>query len=227
MTTRNHAHTDLAREWQPLVDDSANVIKLVHLAARFDSFDVEELRVEISRKRRLAYEQELEIQAARVGCPGRRARLTNNSIISEINEESKRDAASIVNTYNFDLATQLIKVRSETPTANRNTYASRLRPWKDARAKWKDPQINEWSTNTAVARAQTDFHDINSTFGTAQLRPRKAVCPICIGWINRGDVPVRVATNNPPPYHLNCPHFWKFDTEKIARQDCPLLWMGE
>jgi len=48
-----------------------------------------------------------------------------------------------------------------------------------------------------------------------------------VGWINRGDVPLRVATNNPPPYHLRCPHYWVTRHDKVAPEDCPLLWMGE
>jgi hypothetical protein len=25
----------------------------------------------------------------------------------------------------------------------------------------------------------------------------------------------------------NCPHSWKINADKVAREDCPLLWMGE
>lgn len=25
----------------------------------------------------------------------------------------------------------------------------------------------------------------------------------------------------------NCPHSWRINADKVAREDCPLLWMGE
>ena len=63
--------------------------------------------------------------------------------------------------------------------------------------------------------------------GYAVLEPRTAVCPVCQGWIERGEVPLRVAMNHPPPYHFRCPHLFVTYPELVAQDDCPLLWMGE
>ena len=218
---------DLARDWITPVSTSPDVVKLVHLAMRMDAYDMEELRAALLRVSRSAYEDELTIQAGLVGCPGRVGRLTNGAILSEINKDCLNDAQSIVNTYNFDLLAEITRIRSDVPTANRHVYASRLNDWSTRRGEWKVPQVTQFAVNRARSKAQTDFYNTNSSFGMAVLQPTTAKCPICQGWINRGNVPLRVATNNPPPYHVNCPHGWDIYPEKVAREECPLLWMGE
>jgi hypothetical protein len=93
---------------------------------------------------------------------------------------------------------------------------------------WKDLQIAQYTDQTARAMAQQDFYRFNGgMLGMAKLEPRPAVCPVCQGWIARGLVPLRVALNAPPPYHVNCPHFWDIRPNKVTREECPLLWMGE
>jgi len=215
------------RDWQSVVEGMTNVQRLVHLAMRRDPIDEENIRVELLRSRRLAYENELELQARRVGCPNRKANLRNNPILSGLNFDSVEDARSIVNTYNYDLAIAILHIGAEYPTANRYTYAKHLQTWETERSRWKNPQIVQHTTGSARSKAQQDFYDHNGAMGTAVLWPKEAVCPICIGWIERGEVPLRVAQNNPPPYHPNCPHLWSTNPDKVAKEDCPLLWMGE
>ena len=216
------------RDWHGLVDAMTNVQKMVHLAMRYDIIDQERIRGELLRARRLAYEDELNIQAANVGCAGRKARLGNGPILSALNGMSERDAASIVNTYNYDLAIAIRNISIEVPRANRYTYAARLRTWEAARSKWKTPQIEQFTELTARSLAQVDFYKYNGELmGIARLEPRSAVCPICQGWIDRGGVPVRVAINKPPPYHVRCPHAWNITPKRVPRSECPFLWMGE
>jgi len=205
----------------------SNVQRLVHLAARWDIVDEENWRGDILRKMRTAYDEELTIQANRAGCPGRRGQLRNGPLLSALNDTAQQHAASVVNTYNYDLALMILNVGRETPRANRFTYAKRYREWSAARSSWKNPQINLMSMTWARTKAQQDFVDQNGRMGSAQLWPRTAVCPICQGWIARGTVPMAVALNNPPPYHVNCPHTWALQSGKIARDQCPDLWMGE
>ncbi len=193
----------MPRDWQAVVADMRPVKKLVHLAMRYTVDDSERLRIELLRIRRRAYEDELSIQAARVGCPGRRGSLQNNASLTALNDASKTDAGSVVNTYNYDLAGAIINIATETPTANRRTYAQRLAAWDAKRSEWKTPQIAQYAENSARSLAQQDFYRFNNVLGLAELRPVAAVCPVCIGWIARGEVPLRVAENNPPPYHPN------------------------
>lgn len=216
------------RNWQAVVDGLSNVQKLVHLAARMDMIDVERLRADLLRIRRRAYEDELTIQATRVGCPGRRGALGNNPSLTALSEASRQDAESIVNTYNYDLAAQIRAIGQDTPTANRHVYAKRLREWDEKRAAWKAKQIAQYAENSARAQAQRDFYRFNAAvLGVAVMAPTSAACPVCAGWVARGEVPLRVALNHPPPYHPNCPHVWVTKPERVARDQCPMLWMGE
>ena len=217
----------MPRRWEGIVDAMSPVQKLVHLAMRLDAVEQERIRGELTRMRRRAYEDELTIQARRVGCGGRRGRLTIGPSLTALNELSKEDAASIVNTYNYDLAAAILNIAAETPTANRHVYARRLSAWEAKRSQWKGPQIAQHTEGSARSMAQRDFHTINAIEGFAVLRPTDAVCPVCIGWIKRGQVPLRVAQNSPPPYHPNCPHLWETRPGKVAKLECPNLWMGE
>lgn len=194
----------MPREWQPVVDGFSPVMKLVHLAMRMDAVDQEALRAELLRARRSFFEEELTAQAERVGCRTRRGHLANGPILSQLNDDSLRDSASIVNTYNYDLASAIARIRTDTPRANRWTYAKRLGAWDAKRASWKEPQIAQYTEISARGLAQQHFYNINGSFGTAVLRPEPAVCPVCIGWVARGEVPLAVAMANPPPYHPNC-----------------------
>lgn len=194
----------MPRQWQPVVEQFADVQKLVHLASRMDTYDAERIRAELLRDRRAYYEAELTDQAARVGCPGRVGRLGNPERLSILNELSQIDATGIVNTYNYDLAAAVAQIRSETPTANRHVYAKRLREWDAKRSQWKQPQIATYTETTARSMAQSDFYMFNPSMGVATLQPTRAVCPVCQGWVNRGEVPLHVAQANPPPYHTNC-----------------------
>lgn len=217
----------MPRDWRAVVDGMTDVQKLVHLAARWDAFDEEATRGSLLRAMRRHYDDELTIQAGRIGCPGRRGQVRNGPILTELNNVCIGHAASIVNTYNYDLAIAIRHIGVETPTANRHVYASRLQAWEAARAKWKGPQIEMMTDGFARSKAQQDFYDYNGHGGTATLEPRIAVCPICQGWIDRGEVPLRVAENEPPPYHVACPHIWVTRPDQWAKENCPLLWMGE
>jgi len=194
---------------------------------RSDSFSEEQIRGELTRMRRRAYEDELTIQARRVGCGSRRGRLTTGPSLTALNELSITDAASIVNTYNYDLAIAILNIAAETPAANRHVYAKRLSGWEAKRNQWKAAQITQNTEGTARSMGQKDFCTFNDVQGFAVLRPTVAVCPVCVGWIKRGQVSLKVAENNPPPYHPNCPHLWETRPNQVAKLECPNLWMGD
>ena len=215
------------RDWQSRVEDLANVGKLVHLAMRMTQEDVDRIKGELTKRRRLAYEDELTIQAGRVGCAGRRGSLTSGPSLPQLSDLSQRDAQSIVSTYNYDLSLAIEHIRQETPTANRHVYAHRLSKWETKRAAWKPGQIEQYTSGTARSLAQKDFYQFNDVQGYAVLQPTEAVCPVCQGWVKRGEVPLPEAQNNPPPYHVNCPHIWQTSPNKVPKQECLNLWMGQ
>ena len=215
--------------WQPIVDELSAVQRLVFQWTKYDGVDEVRLTSELFAARRMAYNDELSIQAANVGCPGLTGNLTNSAILGDLETVSERDAVSIVNTFNYFLALEIIRIYEMNYRANRYYYAARLREWLPTYWSNKEPQIATMTDNSARAKAQQDFYSkkFNGALGSAKLEPRTAVCPICQGWIARGIVPLRVALNNPPPYHPNCPHTWSTRPDKTASEDCPNLWMGE
>lgn len=214
-------------DWGKALEPLSRVQKLVHLAMRYDSYDVDRIRTELLQTRRRAFEDELTIQAARAGCPGRSGMLTNGPILSELNEQCATDAASIANTYNYDLVGAIVTIRSETPTANRWVYAKRLREWEAKRAEWKVPQIALFTEMWARSRAQQAFYQYNGHLGVAFLEPKTAVCPVCLGLIARGEVPLSEAMSDPGPWHPNCPHYWRTIPDRVHPDQCAILWMGE
>lgn len=217
----------MPRDWEALVAELTDVQKLVHLAMRMTPFDADRIRGELLAVRRDAYVDELTIMASQVGCPGRRGRLSGGPSLTELSEASQADGESIVNTYNWDLAVAIDAIHEENPRANRNTYARRLQEWDAKRGEWKAPQIEQYAEGQGRALAQSDFVQFNDALGLAVLEPGAAVCPVCQGWINRGEVPLHEATNNPPPYHVNCPHVWQITPKRVPQSECPNLWMGE
>ena len=217
----------MPRNWQGVVAGMTDVQKLVHLAMRLSDDEIDRIRGELLREGRASYENELTMQARRVGCRNRTGRLTTGPALSELNRLYEEHARSIVNTYNYDLAGAIVAIGAELPTANRNTYAARLRGWEGRRNAWKLPQIAQMTDGYARAMAQSDFHINNGIIGYAILQPIKAVCPVCMGWVARGEVPMREALNNPPPYHGFCPHLWRTYPDKASAGQCADLWMGE
>jgi hypothetical protein len=211
------------------VNQLARVGQLVHLAMRYDIDHEEALRAQLLKERKAAYEGELTRLAAQAGCT-RSARLSNGPILSALNEASKEDAASIVRTFNADLARTIAAIRLETPTANRHVYARRLLAWEAARGNWKGPQVAMNTRGDAVQRAQDDFLRLNNMAEQveAQLVPRVGVCPICQGLIAMGWVSKDVADANPAPIHVGCPHVWVYrKVPKVRAGECTELWLGE
>lgn len=211
--------------WETLVDQLPAVGQLVHERMRLDDTDEMQIRAELTAQRARAYEDELVIQAGRVGCDSYRGRLTIGPEWADMDGQSVKDARSIVNTFNRDLARRIRGIRKDVPTANRYVYAKRLRIWQSHRASWKDAQVAQHTDISARSKAQQDFYQKNGLAeGYAVLQPRSAVCPICQGFLNRGRIALNVALANPGPYHPNCPHLWDIHTPALSPDDCANLW---
>ncbi len=227
------AHNEYAlvynrRDWRPLFDAMTNVQKLVHLAKRYALDEITTVRAAIMRLHRRAYESELTIQAAHVGCDSRQGHLTNENILADLQVMARDAAEGIANTYNYDLVIAIEHIRQQNVFANRHYYAKHLSIWEASRDKWKIPQIQKHESGVSRSLAQQHFYQRNrNALGIAVLFPKTAVCPVCQGWIDRKEVALRVALNNPPPYHVNCPHIWHTRPNRVRKEECPMLWMGE
>jgi hypothetical protein len=214
-------------DWRVIVAAMLLLYRLLHQATRQEEEYTKSLQAELLSERIRFYEDELTSQAARVGCPNRRGHLTNQAIIDQLNELSRRDAESIANTYNRDLAATIARIGKDAPGAGRAEFRKRLAAWEEKRASWKNPQIALYTEMSARSLAQQHFYERNHITGTAVLRPERAVCPVCIGWVLRGKVPLEEAEKHPAPYHVNCPHYWLTMPDKITPEECAGLWMGE
>lgn len=211
---------------QLAVDQLSNVGKLVHLAWRQDSVAQQDIAGIIFRRLRDTYEDEMTRNAERVGCGGQRGLLQEGPAMSELRATADEHAASIVRTYNLDLSRAIAAIRTETPTANRNTFSSRLQEWESARAQWKDGQIGLMTYSTGAQMAKSDFTRLNNLSGTAEVIPKTAAEERCQALIDAGEVSIRVAEENPFPLHFNCIHEWILHPEKVLAGECRYLYMG-
>ena len=217
----------MPRDPATLVAKLTPVQRIVYDWAREGASQAAVTSNELQRVRIIAFNSEIGNQNYAAGCFARGGYLTNPDIIARLRRDSDKDATGIVNTFNYDLAAAIIRVGSEHPTLNRYQYGSYMAEWYSLRAEWKDPQIAQFADLDARAMAQTEFYRRNwELMGTAKLQPTRAVCPVCQGWIRRGEVEMAVAINNPGPYHPNCPHFWETNPKKVAPGECAKLWNG-
>lgn len=221
-----------SRQWEPIVagEDFSNVMRLVHLAMRMDDYDERKIRNQILTEKRDAYVDELTSLARKVGC-NRVGSLRPGIVQQEMLAESETDADSIANTYNYDLAKAIEHIKATVPSANRHVYAKRLKDWHEERSKWKSLQISLWDTGKWRSRALTEFLSNNAELikGTVELLPKGGAEPVCDNWTKRGKMRITnqlltVIAEWPP--HLNCPHFWDFETDKVLEEDCAKLWVG-
>lgn len=174
---------------------------------------------------------ELSTMLSRFGCGHRAPYLTDTLLIKSIEDFAATSAESITNTYNFALARRLLSLDASKVTKT----IVELRSWRKKRLIWKKKQIDQWTIGTAKKVAAKEFVERNKfllDFSKAEARlfPRKAKEPICMGWSKRGWFPMLEAIDNAPPYHLNCPHYFKYRGVKMDAVSrlkvCPRLWIG-
>ena len=216
------------RDWRVAVDGFTRVQMLVHLAARMQPEDAGDIQIQCFKQKRESYEDELSVQAANVGCAGRKG-VTPPSTLPKMMEEARVEALGIINTYNYDLALAIGHIRAETPTANRYVYAKRLADWEDTRNEWKSKQIMLWNTVDWQDNAVRDFLANNPQLqdgGYAEVLPKATVCDVCAYWVKQGKVKISRMEEQKFPAHINCPHTWHVHYKR-RKVDCSKLWVGE
>jgi len=219
-------------EWQPLLNQMSEVQRQVFNAFQQSEEDAALWGNEILQERILAYNDELSTLAMGVGCQ-RDGRLVNPGILQGLTNQSVQDGESIVNTYNYYLAQNVLGL----DVYNYEQMLPLIVTWANGYFAQRNKLINGWTENTARSQAQQDFVSRNANFYSrevplklqrAEMYPKTAVCPICKGWISRGSVTLNEAMKDPPPYHLQCPHYWSIEPGfAVVKNECPNLWMGE
>jgi hypothetical protein len=127
-----------------------------------------------------------------------------------IRESAQADAASITNTYNRDLRSQINQILTKEPNIDRKGVLERLSAWNFGREQWKNPQVSLNSNRRGAQMALDEFYRRNkdSFRVTMKVMPRTAVCEFCQALIDMGTVDWSVAQANPCPLHVNCNHGW-------------------
>lgn len=146
--------------------------------------------------------------------------------LSELSKIARRDAASIVQTFQRDLAREIDRVYDQSPTATRTDYIQALTVWADDRAQWKDRQIATMNRGNARSYAQQRFNAENEVGESLYLAegppPRERICAniMAAGLVNREFV-----ERNPLPAHIGCPHNYAVQVTRIG---VPVnqIWVG-
>lgn len=210
-----------------ITDTFSEVMSLVYSRLRWGA--VEASRFEAAIYQMMVDELTAQIgeELAVIGCSrAKSVNLTNPTILANVRETAKRDAVSIVDTYNRDLAYAVRAIRTETPTANRNVFIKRIDEWARAREAWKNNQIALNAISGAKNYAIKEFVRQNGIQPKWYVDgPNPAAEPECQELIDNGpyDGPT------PPrdlPLHRNCPHVWRVGYGDYE-PNCQEVWAGE
>lgn len=209
----------------PTERELSRLQRIMRLAYEMQSEDEAALAAQIERQRARAWMNALEEEARKVGVRAR-ANAPRFEDLQYLRDLSRRDADSIVNTYNRDLEKQIRALFTENRRGNRQFYSSRLEAWYQKRAAWKDRQIALMNEKTARYYAQQRFRDMNLIGkGTYMFAGPAPVCDDCIDEFAAGEVEQQHVDEHPAPLHPNCPHEWQGTKYQlgVARRD---VWVG-
>lgn len=147
----------------------------------------------------------------------------------QIATRAQQDANRITETYNRELFNRLQAIIDGDPEIRQSDLVERINQWNTQRSGWKDPQVALWADRDEVYHAQQDFYQRNRhnfEAASAHVEPLVAVCSICQGLINMGEVDMAVARANPCPVHVNCVHKWvlAFSLKPGARLEADWLF---
>lgn len=228
---REHGHEEKRLDWRSVVDGMTDIQKKVHLSMRHTDDDTRVWRETLMKQVRDNYAETIRQEVIGMGCPDPgRVYVRESAELREIAAHVGEVARGIVNTYNYDLAHAIRRIGEETPTANRNVYASRLWAWEAARDDRKNAQIGETETGWAVNMAKQAFHAHNAEIpARAEVRPYPSVCPVCQEYIRGNPYSSMDALYRKCnlPAHIGCPHHAVALTDrKPTREECRGLWTG-
>lgn len=142
-------------------------------------------------------------------------------------QDARRDAASIVKTWNKDVDGQLARLYERNRRGNRYYYRKHLLDWAEQRVTWKQRQIATQTEMSTVAYAQQRFREENglqdALFVFAGPPP---VCPDCIRLYGMGAVRIEIVKQWETPIHIGCTHTWRILPGTIRVPPRSRLWVG-
>jgi len=209
-----------------LTDEFTEVMSLVYSRLRWGAVEASQFEARIYQMMVAEVSAQISEELAVIGCSkAKSVNLTNPTILANLRETARRDAVSIVDTYNRDLAYAIQAIRTETATANRSVFIKRVGEWAQAREGWKNDQISQMAIVGAKNYAVKEFVRQNRITAKAYVGgPRPAKEEHCQALIDgepydANQLPAEL------PLHINCPHYW--DIREAEGVDCEGVWTGE
>jgi len=221
-------------DWVALVAEMSDVQRLVHLTGRMTAFEERDLADRLFAEGKMAYQDALDAEALKLGCPGG-ANISAGPELSALRARADWAAASVTNTYNYNLAREIISIGEDVPTANRHVYAWRLygsdTSWDKGYWTDKATEIAQVEMMTVINAGIADFHDRNGHLfeATAKILPYFAVCDLCQEMVdgNPYTTVAEVFRKYILPPHPSCPHHCQaMPKDKLTSRECADLWMG-
>lgn len=223
-------------EWQALLDDMSPVQSLVHMAGRMGADDQERIADQIFDSARTAYRDAIQEEINKWGCAGLSAVVPEaGPELSALRARADWAAESIVGTYNYELAREIVAIGKQVPTANRHVYAYRLfymeGSWDGGYWQDKATEVAQIETMTAINAAIADFYFRNDLEPQmVMIEPQVAVCDICKAMVdgNPWDSVEEVNRLFVFQPHPGCPHHLDVVSggQRLSPQQCFDLWVG-
>lgn len=170
------------------------------------------------------YKNTVQREIRRVKCE--KSATVSPLFFSEIELIVREHSASIVNTYNRELESQIARVVDENPNLKRADYADLIEAWIQARQERKLAQVVTMTQKIARDYALNIFVKQNKITDNKYLftgaPPAEAVCA---SYFAAGVVDQNFVDLHPTPVHVNCPHEWRVVLSSDA-VDCEKLFTG-
>lgn len=214
-----------SRQVNRLTDEFTEVMTLVYNRLRWGAVEQSQFEATIYQMMVAEVEAQIGEELAVIGC-SRSADLTNPVILNNLRQTAQRDALSIVETFNRDLAYAIRAIRTETETANRSVFIKRVGDWAAAREGWKNDQIASMAVSGAKNYAVKEFVRRNRVEAKAFVSgPRPAAEEECQTLI---DGEPYDANRLPAefPLHQGCVHGWELRDVEVP-MSCEEVWAGE
>lgn len=201
--------------------------RIIALAFRMHDEDEDQLYAQLRDQRIGAYRAELADQAAKLGRRGVEVPMPSGDALAWIEAQCRRDAASIVQTYNRQMERQLTQMIEDNALRNRYQWGAAVNRWADARAATKDREIALNTDGTARTYAREQFVHVNELeqYVQGRLEGPPPVCETCTNAAAAGWVDADYMKRYPMPNHLRCEHGYR--TRYVVPPDVAQeLWIG-
>lgn len=203
----------------------SKLVQILGLLYRRTDEETQDLERHLLGQMKRAWSASLTEQARQAGYAGP-VNPPRREDLAWLRDEARRDAQSIVGTWNRDAVRQLQKLYAANPRGNRNYYISNMERWAADREVWKGKQIAVNTEQKARTYAQERFRDVNGLRGDQYvIIGPPPVCEICVGYFAAGVVDQKFVDAHPLPAHIGCPHEWG----RIGTVEAPApaeLWVG-